>query len=263
MKEYFSNYGTVVDIFMIRDVNTRKFFGRGIVKFAEPKMAAHCIERMRGKSFEGCGFLTINFERKRDDTQTYIYSKDGKEIGSGGKTIWSKHSKHPGPDFSKTNVHFTGLPIYQWEASEIKDYFSKFGTVTALRLKKDSRGGFVNFDKHEEAKRCIKALEDDGVFAQYAFANIYIPGGKNKKSKSNNCFKCGKSGHWARECPQGSEKSTFTKIPWSATFTEPALTKSSEIERKSQSICSTPSLPPPPPPKPPLPTAKPRRSHGS
>lgn len=59
--------------------------------------------------------------------------------------------------------------------------------------------GFVEFDDRRDAEDAMKAC--DGLEIMGSRIAIEWAKGPNRKSGTDECFKCNRTGHWARDCP--------------------------------------------------------------
>ncbi|KAI8080434.1 hypothetical protein BDF21DRAFT_31593 [Thamnidium elegans] len=77
---------------------------------------------------------------------------------------------------------------------DLEDTFSKYGKITRLDVKKGF--GFVEYDDKRDAEDAIKAINTKG--------DLVVEWAKNggKRPGENECFHCGKEGHWARDCQE-------------------------------------------------------------
>ncbi|CAL9096102.1 unnamed protein product [Musa textilis] len=130
---------------------------------------------------------------------------------------------------------FIGSLSWSTTDGDLKEAFQKFGQVTEAKIVVDkfsgrSRGfGFVTFDDKramEEAIEAMNGMDLDGRSILVERAQPQGPasrdrdggrdfdrdrtrgrgrdfGGSGRGSNSGDCFKCGKPGHFARECPSG------------------------------------------------------------
>ncbi|EDO29930.1 predicted protein [Nematostella vectensis] len=82
---------------------------------------------------------------------------------------------------------------------QLQELFAKYGTVSQCDRVKNF--AFVHMVGRENADNAIKAL-DDSLFMG---THIQVQHAKSKgKPAEDECFHCGKCGHWARDCPKRS-----------------------------------------------------------
>eukprot|EP01134_Creolimax_fragrantissima_P007822 CFRG7822T1 len=93
---------------------------------------------------------------------------------------------------------FIGRLSQDIRESDLEDVFIKYGKINRCEVK---NGGFafIDYEDKRDAEDAIKA--EDG--REIRGARIAVEWAKGPKQKSEDCFKCGRSGHWARECPNG------------------------------------------------------------
>ncbi|KAK7276911.1 hypothetical protein RIF29_18059 [Crotalaria pallida] len=143
LKEYFGNYGEVIEAVIMRDRATGRARGFGFVVFAEPAVAERVI--MDKHIIDG---RTVEAKKAvpRDDQQA-INRQPGGALGS------------PGPGRTK-KIFVGGLPSTITE-SDFKKYFDQFGTITDVVVMYDHntqrpRGfGFITYDSEEAVDRVL------------------------------------------------------------------------------------------------------------
>ena len=57
--------------------------------------------------------------------------------------------------------------------------------------------GFIEFEDKRDAEDALRA--ENG--ARFGDGHIVVEWAKASRRGTNECFKCGKEGHWARDCP--------------------------------------------------------------
>ncbi|CAD8060725.1 unnamed protein product [Paramecium primaurelia] len=83
----------------------------------------------------------------------------------------------------------------------IKDIFKKYGTIKDIAYK--GSYSFVTLSSETEAQNAISAINGQLINGQKFKVDI-VDNRKGKRigpQEKDECFKCGKGGHWARECP--------------------------------------------------------------
>jgi len=127
-------------------------------------------------------------ETKRD---TSFYSRD------------RSRSRSRSPELrSQTRLYVKDVSGVRSE--ELKGLFERFGRLRDLAMK--GSFAFVEFDHDEDARKAMSELHGSYQFGGHRplVVEPSVPaGGENSRSKREGCFICGRSGHWARECPDG------------------------------------------------------------
>ncbi|EPB83212.1 hypothetical protein HMPREF1544_10060 [Mucor circinelloides 1006PhL] len=87
---------------------------------------------------------------------------------------------------------FVGRIPREMNNRDLEDAFSKYGKITRLDVK--TGFGFVEYDDKRDAEDAIKGINEKG--------ELVVEWAKNggKRPGENECFHCGKEGHWARDC---------------------------------------------------------------
>ncbi|KAK4275367.1 hypothetical protein QN277_018461 [Acacia crassicarpa] len=143
LKEYFGNYGEVIEVVIMRDRTTGRARGFGFIVFADPAVAERVI--MDKHIIDG---RTVEAKKAvpRDDQQMI------------NRTSGSVHGS-PGPGRTK-KIFVGGLPSSITE-SEFKKYFDQFGTINDVVVMYDHntqrpRGfGFITYDSEDAVDRVL------------------------------------------------------------------------------------------------------------
>ncbi|KAA6389796.1 MAG: putative ELAV like protein 2/3/4 [Streblomastix strix] len=141
----FSQFGTIVNIKIIRDKGTGLCVGYGFIEFARAEEAAMAIRL-----------------------------GNGRELGSKRVKVW--YSRKPTPDMKGSNVYLQnyGPELEGWQLVEL---FSKFGTVININMLRDKSGksrgaGFVRMDTNLQALNAVNALNGSLLNGRKIFAKI-------------------------------------------------------------------------------------------
>lgn len=105
----------------------------------------------------------------------------------------------------QTKVYVGNLPE-NCNLEAFRSLFEKHGKVVECDIVKNY--GFVHFADGEDAKSAVDALNDtkwDGVTlkVELSYSQVRHKPGMGNKSV---CYRCGKSGHWSKDCPRGRSR---------------------------------------------------------
>ncbi|CAL9100401.1 unnamed protein product [Musa textilis] len=143
LREYFSNYGEVVEAVIMKDRTTGRARGFGFVVFADPAVAERVV--MEKHLIDG-RMVEAKKAVPRDDQQ--ILNRNNSSI----------HGS-PGPSRTK-KIFVGGLPSTITE-SDFKNYFDQFGTITDVVVMYDHntqrpRGfGFITYDSEDAVDKVL------------------------------------------------------------------------------------------------------------
>eukprot|EP00930_Biecheleria_cincta_P099648 TRINITY_DN91262_c0_g1_i1.p1 TRINITY_DN91262_c0_g1~~TRINITY_DN91262_c0_g1_i1.p1 ORF type:complete len:577 (+),score=112.48 TRINITY_DN91262_c0_g1_i1:153-1883(+) len=114
----------------------------------------------QGVSF-GYGFVNFEFE---DDARAAIEKLDGMEVGDKRIQVClcEKRKDHGAGSHADTftNLYVKCFPS-EWDEEKFRSQFEEIGPITGAAVRTDPQGrkyGFVNFESHEDAKRCVEEM---------------------------------------------------------------------------------------------------------
>ncbi|XP_077216330.1 heterogeneous nuclear ribonucleoprotein 1-like isoform X2 [Tasmannia lanceolata] len=142
LKEYFNNFGEVVEAVIMKDRTTGRARGFGFVVFAEPAVAERVV--MEKHIIDG---RTVEAKKAVPRDDQHILSRNNNVHGS------------PGP--ARTKKIFVGGLASTVTESDFKKYFDQFGTITDVVVMYDHntqrpRGfGFITYDSEDAVEKVL------------------------------------------------------------------------------------------------------------
>ncbi|CAD8156029.1 unnamed protein product [Paramecium octaurelia] len=86
---------------------------------------------------------------------------------------------------------------------DVREIFRKYGSVKEVAYK--GSYSFITFSNEDEAKEALTEMNGATHNGQKLKVDVVDnrKGRRTGPNESDECFKCGKGGHWARDCPKG------------------------------------------------------------
>ncbi|RWS15815.1 RNA-binding protein 4B-like isoform X2 [Dinothrombium tinctorium] len=137
---------------------------------------------------------------RRSDMSTPMYSTRSPPPHHGVECI---EFKRPLDMSSRTKIYVGNIPE-SCKTEEIRALFEKYGKVEECDVVKNF--GFVHMSTEEETKLAIDALNGSEfmgvkITVEASHSKVRPKPGMGGKGQ---CYRCGKSGHWSKECPRNS-----------------------------------------------------------
>ncbi|EJD04271.1 RNA-binding domain-containing protein [Fomitiporia mediterranea MF3/22] len=116
-------------------------------------------------------------------------------------------------------VYIGGLPEHT-RREDLQSCFGKIGEIVNIELKLGY--GFVEFETREAAEESVAKYHEGFFMGNKIRVEMSHGGGRTAKYNGDPgaCFKCGMTGHWARECPNHSAHGPGPRRP--GHFADPA-----------------------------------------
>ncbi|XP_069784198.1 DAZ-associated protein 1 isoform X3 [Narcine bancroftii] len=149
LRDYFSQYGEVVDCVIMKDKMTNQSRGFGFVKFKDP----NCVGTVLASRPHNLDGRTID---PKPCTPRSMQQEKPKPKEGGG---WAKGSQSQSSNKSK-KVFVGGIP-HNCSETELKDYFKRFGVVSEVVMiydaeKQRPRGfGFITFEDEQSVDQAV------------------------------------------------------------------------------------------------------------
>lgn len=109
-----------------------------------------------------------------------------------------------------TKLYIGNLPE-TCKKSELLGLFEQFGTVAECDIVKNY--AFVHFDSPDDAQSAAAALDE----TEFQGSNIKVELSRSKvrtkpgMGNMNECYRCGKEGHWSKDCPKFPGRSSSSR----------------------------------------------------
>ncbi|KAF3790487.1 Polyadenylate-binding protein 7 [Nymphaea thermarum] len=145
LKEKFSEFGKITNVIIMRgDDGISKGFG--FVNFDDHEDAKRALEGMNGK-FVGTQALYVARAQKKAEREEILHRQ------------YEERRNEKVLKYQGSNVYVKNIDDAV-DDGELQEYFSKFGTITSVKLMRDDKGiskgfGFVCFSSPDEANKAV------------------------------------------------------------------------------------------------------------
>ena len=107
------------------------------------------------------------------------------------------------PNF--TQVYVNGIPRTT-TVDDLEQLFEKCGAIRDIVMK--NKYAFIDFKNHDDAVEAVQTYNKTSQFGEMLTVEQSQPhGGRKRRSAGpqagDECFNCGKTGHWSNECRSG------------------------------------------------------------
>lgn len=143
-------------------------------------------------------------DRGRDRGRDRSRSRDRDRGGDRGGDRSEKAAKYEGAPGCKV---FVGGLDDRTSKEQLEDFFRKHGKIDAVWIARNPPGfGFITFADARDAKDACDDLDGRELLGKAIKVEVASGRAKTTKGVSGNCFNCGESGHFARDCPDGGSR---------------------------------------------------------
>ncbi|KAL6585417.1 hypothetical protein OROMI_002061 [Orobanche minor] len=145
LKENFAQYGNIISLVIAKDENGASR-GFGFVNFENPDAAKRAVEALHGSKL-GSKVLYVARAQKKSEREEIL------------RRHFEEKKKEQLQKYQASNVYVKNIDDDVID-DELKEYFSRCGTITSAKIMRDDKGvskgfGFVCFSTPEEANKAV------------------------------------------------------------------------------------------------------------